>query len=172
MLYISHSPGIVEEYSKELAESTHLIHTLAAPEGGMTSEWIEQELKSCSKQISSFGSKQKQVQGEVKKTADHLLGEVERTKELAAVFVKLIGEIAEHLSSLASKEAGSAHGARTLLKSHQKLVSDLKLVLSNVKEFTVKCKRDQCDSGSVEGWIHKAPELLAEFGNIRLVVEW
>ena len=135
----------------------------------MTAEWIEQELKSCGKQLSTAASKQKQVQGEVKKSADLLLGEVERTKELAAVFVKLIGEIADHLSSLAQKEAGAANGARTLLKSHQKLVSDLKLVLSNIKEFGGKSKREQCDGGSVEAWIHKTPEIIAEFDNVRLI---
>ena len=99
-------PGIVEEYSKELAESTHLIHTLAAPEKGMSPEWIEQELKSCSKQLSASVGKQKQIQTEVKKSADLLLADVEKTKEQAALFVKLVGEIAENLSSLAQKETG------------------------------------------------------------------
>ena len=72
----------------------------------MSTEWIEQELKSCSKQLSGSVGKQKQIQTEVRKSADLLLTDVEKTKEQAALFVKLVGEIAEHLSSLASKESG------------------------------------------------------------------
>ncbi len=133
----------------------------------MSKDWIEQELKSCSKQLSASVGKQKQIQLEVKKSADLLLADVDKTKEQAAQFVKLIGEIAEHLSSLAQKEAGSAHGARTLLKSHQKLVSDLKLVLSNIKDFASKSKKEQPDAGTIEVWVSKTPELIAELVNIR-----
>ena len=70
----------------------------------MSTEWIKLELKSCSKQLSA--SVGKQIQTEFKKSADLLMSDVEGTKQQAAFFVKLVGEITEHLSSLAQKETG------------------------------------------------------------------
>ena len=72
----------------------------------MSAEWIEQELKVCSKQLSASVVKQKQIQMDVRKCGEVLLTHVEKTKEQAALFVKLVGEVAEHLSTLAQKESG------------------------------------------------------------------
>ena len=66
-----------------------------------------------------------------------------------------------------SYPTGATHGARTLLKSHQKLVTDLKLVLAGIKECAGKCRKEQCDSLNVELWVSKTPELIADLINIR-----
>ena len=59
------STGIVEEYSKELAESAHLIHTLAAPEGALSLAWIDKEVEGTGKQLAASLNKQKQIQSEL-----------------------------------------------------------------------------------------------------------
>ena len=58
-------------------------------------------------------------------------------------------------------------GARTLLKSHQALVTDLKAVLGGVKECASKSRKEPCDASHVELWINKAPDLMADLTNIR-----
>ena len=52
---------------------------------------------------------------------------------------------------------GEQGGARILLKSHQKLVNDLKVLLSNIKDFCNKtCRtKDNVETGVIEEWCSK-----------------
>eukprot|EP00116_Pleurobrachia_bachei_P005714 sb/3465976/ len=176
------SVGILEEYSKDLAQTSEDIELLSAPEKGLTVSWVDSELSACKKQLNSATGKQKQLTGEIKKHADYVLGEVEKVLEIlvpdwlitshvkdqAAAFVKLVSEIAEHLSSLTQKEC-SDQGARVLLKSYQKFVSDLKVLLSTVKEFAAKSKKD-LQGG--EEWVRRSPEILDDLMKLRTLLEW
>lgn len=100
--------------------------------------------------------------------------EVDKTKEQAAAFVKLVADIAEHLSTLAKEETGEEGGARVLLKSHQKLVNDLKVLLSNIKDFCNKtCRtKDNVETGVIEEWCSKVPMLQEDIGNITQLLHW